>query len=119
MLTARPLFAHSVGLGYLGALGLGHFRDTPFPAPLPSLRGEPMRGAGAGWGHSAFVSAAGDAFVAGREESTVEISPTPILVSFIHSGNTSSRRVPEDQEPNGCHFGFSDDYFKYLHEEVN
>ena len=60
----------------------------------------------------------GEAFIEGREESTVEISPMPILVSLIHSGNTSSRRVPEGQESNGCHFGFSDDYFTYLHEEA-
>jgi GT2 family glycosyltransferase len=44
-----------------------------------------------------------------------EMPPMGILVSLIHSGNTSSRRVPEEQEPNGCHYGFGDDYFRYLH----
>lgn len=44
-----------------------------------------------------------------------EIPPMGIIVSFIHSTNTSSRRVPEESEPNGCHYGFTDDYFRYLH----
>ena len=44
-----------------------------------------------------------------------EIPPMGIIVSFIHSANTSSRRVPEEQEPNGSHYGFSDDYFRYIH----
>lgn len=60
----------------------------------------------------------GNAFLSGREKSTVEISPTPVIVSFVHSSNTGSRRVPEGQEPNGCHFGFTDDFFKYLHDEA-
>jgi hypothetical protein len=44
-----------------------------------------------------------------------EIPPMGIIVSFIHSANTSSRRVPAESEPNGCHYGFTDDYFRYLH----
>lgn len=54
-------------------------------------------------------------FVEGRLGRTVEIGPADVIVSFIHAGNTSSRRVPADQEPNGCHYGFSDEYFSYLH----
>jgi len=59
--------------------------------------------------------AEGGGFVEGRLDRSVEIGPADVIVSFIHGGNTSSRRVPADQEPNGCHYGFSDDYFKYLH----
>ena len=59
--------------------------------------------------------AEGEGFIAGRESETAEISPLGVIVSFIHKGNSSSRRVPADQEPNGCHYGFSDEYFKYLH----
>jgi hypothetical protein len=44
-----------------------------------------------------------------------EIPPMGIIVSFIHSANTSSRRVPEETEANGCHYGFGDEYFRYLH----
>lgn len=44
-----------------------------------------------------------------------EIPPIGIIVSFIHSANTTSRRVPAESEPNGCHYGFTDDYFRYLH----
>lgn len=59
--------------------------------------------------------AEGVGFLEGREEVSVEIPPNDVIVSFIHTNNSSSRRVPEDQEPNGCHYGFPDEYFKYLH----
>ena len=58
--------------------------------------------------------AEGEGFIVGREEQTVEIPPEGILVSFIHGANASSRRVPEASEPNGCHYGFDDDYFSYI-----
>jgi hypothetical protein len=57
----------------------------------------------------------GHAFVAGRESQTVEMPPAGVIVSFLHKGNTSSRRIPADQEPNGSHYGFSDPYFRFLH----
>jgi len=58
----------------------------------------------------------GAGFLLGREQESVEISPTNVIVSFIHTKNTSSRRVPDAQEPNGCHYGFPDSFFKYLHQ---
>ena len=54
-------------------------------------------------------------FVEGREEISVEMPPAGIIVSFIHTKNTSSRRIPKEEEPNGCHYGFSDEYFQYIH----
>jgi hypothetical protein len=62
--------------------------------------------------------AEGNGFVKGRLERSVEIGPADVIVSFIHNANTSSRRVPADQPPNGCHYGFSDEYFSYLHRIV-
>jgi hypothetical protein len=59
-------------------------------------------------------AAEGYQFVHGREAETVEIPPQGVIVSFIHRGNTSSRRIPADQEPNGCHYGFTDGYFSWL-----
>jgi len=59
--------------------------------------------------------AEGLGFLEGREEESVEIPPTGIIVSFIHTKNSSSRRVPPAQEPNGCHYGFADTFFKYVH----
>ena len=59
--------------------------------------------------------AEGVGFLEGREASSVEIPPTGVIVSFIHTKNSSSRRIPGEQEPNGCHYGFPDEYFKYLH----
>ena len=72
----------------------------------------------AAWAARPFPSvnmAEGDGFIKGREAMTVEIPPKEVIVSFIHAKNTSSRRIPPDQEPNGCHFGFSDEYFSYVH----
>lgn len=59
--------------------------------------------------------AEGEGFLTGREGVSVEIPCYGVIVSFIHNGNTSSRRIPPDQEANGCHYGFSDEYFKYIH----
>lgn len=58
--------------------------------------------------------AEGEFFFYDRVDKTVEIPPTGVIVSFIHRGNTSSRRVPEKQEPNGSHYGFTDEYFEWL-----
>ena len=58
--------------------------------------------------------AEGEGFLTGRIEQTCEIPPEGVLVSFLHGNNATSRRVPELVEPNGCHYGFSDEYFSYL-----
>ena len=58
--------------------------------------------------------AEGEGFLAGRVEQTREIPPDGVLVSFLHGNNATSRRVPELAEPNGCHYGFTDEYFSYL-----
>lgn len=59
--------------------------------------------------------AEGEGFLTGREGVSVEIPCYGVIVSFIHNGNTSSRRIPPEQEANGCHYGFNDEYFKYIH----
>ena len=58
--------------------------------------------------------AEGEQFIEGREENTVEIPPEGIIISFLHGSNATSRRVPDQTEPNGCHYGFDDEYFTYL-----
>ena len=55
--------------------------------------------------------AEGEEFLRGREDGGVEIPPDGVIVSFLHGKNFTSRRVPENKEPNGCHYGFSDEYF--------
>jgi hypothetical protein len=57
-----------------------------------------------------------EAFIQGREQACREISPQEVIVSLVHTKNTSSRRIPEISEPNGCHFGFKDDLFKLISE---
>jgi hypothetical protein len=58
--------------------------------------------------------AEGDGFLADRIQETAEIPPEGVIVSFLHGLNFTSRRVPESTEPNGCHYGFEDEYFEYL-----
>lgn len=60
--------------------------------------------------------AEGFGFLEDRDAVSVEIPPKDVIVSFIHTGNSSSRRIPKEQEPNGCHYGFPDEYFRYVHK---
>jgi len=70
------------------------------------------------WEERGFPSsvniAEGEAFLSGRELDSIEIPPEGVIVSFLHNRNSTSRRVPKDQEANGCHYGFSDDYFTMI-----
>lgn len=58
----------------------------------------------------------GDAFIHGREHMCRELSPQEVIVSLVHPKNTSSRKVPEFKEPNGCHFGFNEKLFAMVSE---
>lgn len=58
--------------------------------------------------------AEGDLFIKGRESQCMELSPQEIIVSLVHPKTTSSRRIPKGVEPNGCHFGFTEDLFTML-----
>lgn len=58
----------------------------------------------------------GEAFIQGREQTCREISPQEIIVSLVHTKNTSSRRIPAISEPNGCHFGFKEELFALVSE---
>jgi len=60
--------------------------------------------------------AEGDAFIRGREHMCRELSPQEVIVSLVHSRNTSSRKIPEFKEPNGCHFGFNEKLFAMVSE---
>jgi hypothetical protein len=60
--------------------------------------------------------AEGDAFVQGREQMCREISPQEVIVSLIHPKNTSSRKIPDIPEPNGCHYGFNEKLFAVVSE---
>jgi glycosyltransferase involved in cell wall biosynthesis len=55
--------------------------------------------------------AEGETFISGREQMCREISPQEVIVSLLHPKNTSSRKVPDMKEPNGCHYGFNENLF--------
>jgi len=57
-----------------------------------------------------------DTFIHGREQMCREVSPQDVIVSLIHSQNTSSRKTPEFKEPNGCHYGFNEQLFALVSE---
>ena len=60
--------------------------------------------------------AEGGGFVRGREQQCREMSPQDIIVSLVHKKNTSARKAPPMTEPNGCHYGFSDELFTLVTE---
>jgi hypothetical protein len=70
--------------------------------------------------HGGFPSSVtvgeGEGFLVGREHTAVEIPPNGVIVSFLHGQNASSRRIPVENEANGCHYGFDDDFFTYISE---
>ena len=59
--------------------------------------------------------AEGGAFIRGREHMCRELSPQDVIVSLVHKKNTSSRKPPA-MEPNGCHYGFSEDLYTLVSE---
>jgi len=59
--------------------------------------------------------AEGGAFLRGREQMCREMSPQDVIVSLAHKKTTSSRRPPK-MEPNGSHYGFSDELFTLISE---
>ena len=58
----------------------------------------------------------GEAFIHGREHMCREISPQEVIVSLVHSKNTSSRKLPNIPESNGCHYGFNEKLFAVVSE---
>ena len=60
----------------------------------------------------------GQDFLKGRELETTELSPNGVIVAFLHKENPNARFGSDEikGEPNGCHYGFSEKYFTYLHQ---
>ena len=52
-------------------------------------------------------------FIKDRNQEFLEISWECVIISLLHSRNTSSKITYVD-EPNGCHFGWSDELFLFL-----
>jgi glycosyltransferase involved in cell wall biosynthesis len=57
-----------------------------------------------------------DTFIRDREEACRELSPQDIIVSLCHPKQSTSRKAPEMKEPNGCHYGFSEELFTLIEE---
>jgi hypothetical protein len=66
--------------------------------------------------------AEGEAFIKGRESQVRELPWQGVIVSLLHPYNNSDRRIHaalNDGEPNGCHFGFSDELFTFVSSLVS
>jgi hypothetical protein len=59
--------------------------------------------------------AEGEDWLCGREEQFFEIPPQQIIVAFSHGKNSTSRRIPDISEPNGCFWGFPVPYLRFVH----
>lgn len=57
-----------------------------------------------------------DTFIRGREGACREVSPQDVIVSLTHPKQSTSRKAPEMKEPNGCHYGFSEELFTLIEE---
>lgn len=55
------------------------------------------------------------AFIRDREHMCRELSPQNVIVSLCHKKTTSSRKAPAG-EPNGCHYGFSEELYTLVSE---
>jgi len=55
----------------------------------------------------------GKEFMIDRYDDSLELKPDDIIVSLLHSKNTSHKDVILDK-PNGCHFNFSDKLFSFI-----
>ena len=53
-------------------------------------------------------------FLSDRMDQCVNYPWRSVLISLLHSRNTSNRVKNVGDEPNGCHFGLSDELFSYL-----
>ena len=53
-------------------------------------------------------------FLEGRYSEFREINWANIFVGLIHTRNSDKRTVDDKQEPNGCHFNFTEKLFKYI-----
>lgn len=60
--------------------------------------------------------AEGNAFIQGREQMCRELSPQDVIVSLMHTQNSSSRKTPQLKESNGCHYGFNEKLFTLVTE---
>ncbi|GAG35379.1 unnamed protein product, partial [marine sediment metagenome] len=56
----------------------------------------------------------GESFIKGRYSQCVEVPWRQTIVSLLHNNNTSNRVKNIGTEPNGCHFGLSDDLFSFI-----
>jgi hypothetical protein len=56
----------------------------------------------------------GRAFLENRVDACREITWDGVIVSLIHDKNASSRKIPQLTEPNGNHFGWDDELFRFI-----
>lgn len=74
------------------------------------------------WKERAFpeVSVAeGESWIKGREKDVLEFPPQQMIVAFTHGQNQSGRRLPPQDQPPSCFWGFPKEYLVFIHGLVD
>jgi hypothetical protein len=59
--------------------------------------------------------AEGESWIKGRESVVLEMPPQQIIVAFTHGQNQSGRRLPPQDQPPSCFWGFPREYLVFIH----
>jgi hypothetical protein len=73
------------------------------------------------WKDRAFPEvslAEGESWIKGRESIVLEMPPQQIIVAFTHGQNQSGRRLPPQDQPPSCFWGFPREYLVFIHDLV-
>ena len=63
--------------------------------------------------------AEGESWIKGREKEVLELPPQQMIVAFTHGQNQSGRRLPPQDQPPSCFWGFPKEYLVFIHGLVD
>lgn len=63
--------------------------------------------------------AEGESWINGREKEVLELPPQQMIVAFTHGQNQSGRRLPPQDQPPSCFWGFPKEYLVFIHGLVD
>lgn len=102
--------------------GISAVNAPPMQLPLGQRISEATLAFYKGWWEernfpNAIQVGEGEGFIHGREEDVLELPPQQMIVAFSHGKNTSSRRIPSNDEVEpGCFWGFPREYLMFVHK---
>jgi hypothetical protein len=63
--------------------------------------------------------AEGESWINGRDKEVLELPPQQMIVAFTHGQNQSGRRLPPQDQPPSCFWGFPKEYLVFIHGLVD